>query len=315
MDQINCGLSYASKVMQDTLSLVSKVSNDSFNSIQDVIMTTDTNILLAGNGPIFQRNKHYLDLLIFLAEPSILPFSGVGLVVASVLIVVLVIWYRKRSKVTDKKTNQCIDIDNKVAKQTDVSARSKRPNNKPEPAKPKSSSFLKSDAAPRGQSTSNLLNDSKTKTPTLTTRSNAVSNKSTTSENAVVQLAQKKDLGQANKSPSISNVSKTKVSSPKPQIKPYNRPPRDEEKEAEQFQKELKEAEKKAEEEAKSFMRPIHLNIDKHARSKEESQKSTEREMTLIKKLCGEVREIAKSANPEEREERKQEMDKVRGAR
>ena len=228
------------------------------------------------------------------------------------LIIVLVIWYRKRSKASDIKTNQ--GIDTKVANQTDPRARSKRPNNK-EPAKPKSSSFLKSDAATKGPSTSNLLNDSKTKTPAFTSRTNAVSNKSATSETAVVQLAQKSNLGQANKSPSISNVSKTKVPSPKPQIKPYNRAPRDEEKEAAQFQKELEEAERKAEEEAKSFMRPIHLNIDKHARSKEDAQKSTEREMSLIKKLCGEVREIAKSANPEEREERKQEMEKVRGAR
>ena len=37
--------------------------------------------------------------------------------------------------------------------------------------------------------------------------------------------------------------------------------------------------------------------------------------MVLVKKLCGEVREIAKAANPEEREERRKEMEKVRSAR
>ena len=86
-------------------------------------------------------------------------------------------------------------------------------------------------------------------------------------------------------------------------------------KEAEEFEKELRETERKAVEEAKSFMRPIQLNIDKSARSKEESDRSKEKEMILIKKLCGEVREIAKASNPEEREERRQEMEKVRSAR
>ena len=90
---------------------------------------------------------------------------------------------------------------------------------------------------------------------------------------------------------------------------------RDEEQEARDFQKELEETERKAEEEAKSFMRPIQLNIDKNARSKDEALKSKEKEMVLVKKLCGEVREIAKAANPEEREERRKEMEKVRSAR
>merc|ERR1712198_480133 len=90
---------------------------------------------------------------------------------------------------------------------------------------------------------------------------------------------------------------------------------RDEEQEARDFQKELEETERKAEEEAKSFMRPIQLNIDKNARSKDEALKSKEKEMVLVKKLCGEAREIAKAANPEEREERRKEMEKVRSAR
>ena len=124
-----------------------------------------------------------------------------------------------------------------------------------------------------------------------------------------------------------SSTSSTKVSSPKvssksneaktniPSIVRKPRVERDEVKEAEEFEKELRETERKAVEEAKSFMRPIQLNIDKSARSKEESDRSKEKEMILIKKLCGEVREIAKASNPEEREERRQEMEKVRSAR
>ena len=90
---------------------------------------------------------------------------------------------------------------------------------------------------------------------------------------------------------------------------------RDEEKEARDFERELREAEKKAVEEAKSSMRPIHLNIDQNPRSKDDADRSKERELSLLKKLCGEVREVAKAANPEEREERRQEMEKVRTAR
>ena len=98
-------------------------------------------------------------------------------------------------------------------------------------------------------------------------------------------------------------------------FKRIKRVERDEAKEAAEFEKELLEEERRAVEEAKKQMRPISLNIDKNARSKDEVQKSTETEMTLIKKLCGEVREIAKASNAEEREERKKEMDKVRSAR
>ena len=98
-------------------------------------------------------------------------------------------------------------------------------------------------------------------------------------------------------------------------FKRIKRVERDEAKEAAEFEKELLEEEKRAVEEARKQMRPISLNIDKNARSKDEVQKSTETEMTLIKKLCGEVREIAKASNAEEREERKKEMDKVRSAR
>ena len=59
----------------------------------------------------------------------------------------------------------------------------------------------------------------------------------------------------------------------------------------------------------------MHLNIDKNARSKDDLQKSSEREMDLVKKLCVEMREIAKTTNPEEREERQKEIEKVRSAR
>ena len=98
-------------------------------------------------------------------------------------------------------------------------------------------------------------------------------------------------------------------------IKRIVRPEIDEEKEALKFAEELKEAERKAEEEAKKQLRPIHLNIDTQARSKDEVERSSVREMDLIKKLCGEMREIAKTTNPEEREERQKEIDKVRSAR
>lgn len=98
-------------------------------------------------------------------------------------------------------------------------------------------------------------------------------------------------------------------------IKRIVRPEIDEEKEALKFAEELREAERKAEEEAKKQLRPIHLNIDSKARSKEDVERSSVREMDLVRKLCGEMREIAKTTNPEEREERQQEIDKVRSAR
>ena len=98
-------------------------------------------------------------------------------------------------------------------------------------------------------------------------------------------------------------------------IKKYKVVERDEEKEAMEFEKELKETEKKAVEEAKRSLRPIPLNIDQNARSKDQTKKSTEIELSLLKTLCGEVREIAKASNPEEKEERKKEMEKVRTAR
>ena len=89
----------------------------------------------------------------------------------------------------------------------------------------------------------------------------------------------------------------------------------DEEKEALKFAEELREAERQAEEEAKKHLRPIHLNIDRNARSKDDIQKRSEREMDLVKKLCGEMREIAKTTNPLEREEKQKEIEKVRSAR
>ena len=93
------------------------------------------------------------------------------------------------------------------------------------------------------------------------------------------------------------------------------RPERDEKKEAEEFEKELRETEKRAEAEAKSFMRPINLNIDKSARSKEESKKNKEKELNLVRKLCGEFRDVAKLDGQEEKEEKRKEMEKVRSAR
>ena len=98
-------------------------------------------------------------------------------------------------------------------------------------------------------------------------------------------------------------------------IKRIVRPEIDEEKEALKFAEELREAERKAEEEAKKQLRPIHLNIDTQARSKDDVERSSVREMDLVRKLCGEMREIAKTTNPEEREERQKEIEKVRSAR
>ena len=121
--------------------------------------------------------------------------------------------------------------------------------------------------------------------------------------------------------PDVSNkiqneVKQNKVVEPvRHPIKKYKVVERDEEKEAIEFEKELKETEKKAVEEAKRSLRPIPLNIDQNARSKDQAKKSTEIELSLLKTLCGEVREIAKASNPEEKEERKKEMEKVRTAR
>ena len=135
-----------------------------------------------------------------------------------------------------------------------------------------------------------------------------------------------KDTSRSQKLPETPLVAKTPapVAKVSPKItkgmsltsfKRIKRVERDEAKEAAEFAKELLEEEKRAVEEAKKHMRPLSLNIDKNARSKDEVQKSTETEMTLIKKLCGEVKEIAKASNAEEREERRKEMDKVRSAR
>merc|ERR1711923_282541 len=81
------------------------------------------------------------------------------------------------------------------------------------------------------------------------------------------------------------------------------RPERDELKEAEEFAKELKETEEKAIANAKSFMKPINLNIDSHARSKDESKRVKEREVDLVRKMCGEFRDVAKLNTSEEKEE------------
>jgi len=93
------------------------------------------------------------------------------------------------------------------------------------------------------------------------------------------------------------------------------RPERDEKKEEEEFKRELKEAEIQGKAEAKRVMRPVNLNIDKNARSAEESKLIKEREVNLVRKMCGEFRDIAKLDTNEEKEDRKKEMDKVRSAR
>ena len=93
------------------------------------------------------------------------------------------------------------------------------------------------------------------------------------------------------------------------------RPERDEKKEAEDFEKELKETERQAEEEAKRFMKPINLNIDKSARSKVQSKKIKESELCLVRKMCGEFRDVEKLDGNEEKEEKRMEMEKVRSAR
>jgi len=93
------------------------------------------------------------------------------------------------------------------------------------------------------------------------------------------------------------------------------RPERDEKKEEEDFQKELQETARKAEEEAKRVMRPINLNIDKNARTKEESKKIKEKELNLVRMMCGEFREVTKLDSNEEKEEKRKEMEKVRSAR
>ena len=62
-------------------------------------------------------------------------------------------------------------------------------------------------------------------------------------------------------------------------------------------------------------MRLINLNIDKSARSKLESKKIKERELGLVKKMCGEFRDVAKLDGNEEKEEKRKEMEKVRSAR
>merc|ERR1719342_43987 len=62
-------------------------------------------------------------------------------------------------------------------------------------------------------------------------------------------------------------------------------------------------------------MKPINLNIDSHARSKDESKRVKEREVDLVRKMCGEFRDVAKLNTSEEKEERQREMEKVRSAR
>ena len=92
-------------------------------------------------------------------------------------------------------------------------------------------------------------------------------------------------------------------------------PERDEKKEEEEFQKELKETERKAEEDAKRSMRPINLNIDKNARTKLESKMIKEKELNLVRKMCGEFRDVTKLDGNEEKEEKRKELEKVRSAR
>eukprot|EP00092_Neocalanus_flemingeri_P056671 GFUD01067206.1.p1 GENE.GFUD01067206.1~~GFUD01067206.1.p1 ORF type:complete len:413 (+),score=135.39 GFUD01067206.1:95-1333(+) len=64
-----------------------------------------------------------------------------------------------------------------------------------------------------------------------------------------------------------------------------------------------------------SFMRPINLNIDRDAQPREVSKKKKENELQLVRKMCGEFREVVKLDNKDDREEKRKEMDKVRSAR
>ena len=132
----------------------------------------------------------------------------------------------------------------------------------------------------------------------------------------VSPVSQPKEVTERKTDKSASGKNENIKKSPVPIVIPkIIRIERDEVKEAEDFEKELRLVEKQAEEQAKSLMKPVRLNIDTNAKSKGEKKISTDRELSLFRRMCGEMREVSKSENKEEREEKKKEMDKVRSAR
>ena len=91
----------------------------------------------------------------------------------------------------------------------------------------------------------------------------------------------------------------------------------DEEEEQRKFAAELAEVERAAVADVKSFMKPVRLNVEKNPRSRQESKQKAEREVTLLKRMCAEARDVVKLDEKEaaKREEKKEELAKVRSAR
>ena len=58
---------------------------------------------------------------------------------------------------------------------------------------------------------------------------------------------------------------------------------------------------------------PVADNSEKVDRAEKKGHKTTE--LDLMRRMCGEFREVARAQNKEQREERQQELAKVRGAR
>ena len=91
----------------------------------------------------------------------------------------------------------------------------------------------------------------------------------------------------------------------------------DHDEEERKFEAELAEVERKAVAECKSTMKPVRLNIEKNPRSVVESKRKKEKEVLLVKQMCGQLKEnigLDEKANLA-REEKKEEMAKVRSAR
>merc|ERR1711936_887505 len=81
------------------------------------------------------------------------------------------------------------------------------------------------------------------------------------------------------------------------------------------FSKEADTKKKDVTVEKDSFMKPINLNIDHDAPPREVTKQKTEKQMQLVRKMCGEFREVVKLENKDDREEKRKEMEKVRSAR
>ena len=91
----------------------------------------------------------------------------------------------------------------------------------------------------------------------------------------------------------------------------------DHDEEERKFEAELAEVERKAVAECKSAMKPVRLNIEKNPRSVVESKRKKEKEVLLVKQMCGQLKEnigLDEKANLA-REEKKEELAKVRSAR